>query len=79
MATTTQFVMTMDGNNTSYPQDGETTAVDTNAGQNIGRYINSGFEDGEKLKFPINVDSFNTPYVKFYFLDAYANFILGSP
>jgi hypothetical protein len=79
MATTTNFAMTMDNADTSYPQDaGAARALTTNAGQNVGRYSNAGFENA-KLQFPISVDAFNTPYIKFNFLDAYGKFITGSP
>lgn len=76
---TTQFLMTMDGQDTSFPQDvGAQTALSTNAGQNVQRYSTAGLA-GAKLLFPQNTDSFNTPYIKFSFLDAYGKFISNSP
>lgn len=76
---TTQFLMTMDtAGGSTYPQDGATTST-AGAGQNIGRYISAGIPDGTKLKFPQQTDSFNTPFIKFNFLDAYGDLISGSP
>jgi hypothetical protein len=76
---TTQFLMTMDGQSTSFPQDGLAGNESQNsAGQNTSRYANAGLELA-KLQFPKNADSFNTPFVKFTFLDAYGGFIRNSP
>jgi hypothetical protein len=75
---TTQFLMTMDGQDSSYPQDLGQVGAGTNSGQNIGRYSTAGLA-GAKLRFPQTTDSFNTPYIKFFFLDAYGRFISDSP
>ena len=71
---TTQFFMTMDGTNTSYPEDEGHSA---SAGAN-GRYTNANLTN-ERLVFPQQTDSFNTPYVKFYFLDAYGSVVPTAP
>jgi hypothetical protein len=71
---TTQFFMTMDGTNTSYPEDGGESGVQTA----IGRYTSANLTN-ERLVFPQQTDSFNTPYVKFYFLDAYGSPIRIAP
>ena len=75
---TTQFFMTMDGKDTSYPDEQDFSSAKSDKGQNVGRYDAAGL-GGAKLRFPLTTDSFNTPYVKFYFLDAYGNIIENSP
>jgi len=77
MATTTNFAMTMDGADTSFPQDGGTGAGD-NPGQAIGRYETAGLR-GAQLRFPTQTDSFNTPFIKFNFLDALGSLIGNAP
>jgi len=74
---TTQFFMTMDGKDTSYPEDTGSADI-KNSSQNVGRYATAGLNDA-KLRFPLTTDAFNTPYIKFFFLDAYGNLIGGGP
>jgi hypothetical protein len=70
--------MTMDGEDTSYPQDNPATTAGDNRGQAANRYVSAGL-GGAKLRFPEAVDSFNTPYIKFNFLDAYGKIVGTAP
>ena len=78
MATTTNFAMTMDGADTTYPQDEGQSQAGPMAGQALTRYESAGLRNAT-LRFPQETDSFNTPYIKFHFLNAYGLFIADSP
>lgn len=75
---TTNFTMTMDGASTSFPQDPGAGRSDGISGQAIDRYGRAGL-GAAKYIFPKQTDSFNTPYVKFNFLDAYGRLVGGAP
>jgi hypothetical protein len=77
MATTTHYFMTQNGSDTNYPS---ITSTDSSTSGATGRYTDAGFlATGEKVRFPTGNDAFNTPFVKFTFLDAYAEIINSAP
>lgn len=83
MATRTAFSITNDTNGTTYPDDGPADqwerANGTPVAQAEGRYARIGLS-GRTLSFPSATDGgFNTPRVRFMFLNAYGERISGAP
>lgn len=83
MATRTAFAISNDNSGTSYPDDGPSAQWDRVAGspasQAEGRYQRIGLEN-RTISFPsINDVGFNTPTIRFMFLNAYGERISGAP
>lgn len=82
MGTVTAFMLTGDNQTTSYPDDGTwpTSSVAPNSpGAGSGRYARIG-ASGSTVSYPAyNDDGFNSPKIRFMFLDAYGEKMSGSP
>lgn len=80
MPTKTAFSLTNDNSTTSYPDDaGWEIAPGNTPAQAEGRYATIGVNDS-LISYPSsNDDGFNTPKMRFIFLNAYGEIIRGSP
>jgi hypothetical protein len=75
----TQFALTADNEDTSYPDDiGRGAASSGNTNQAIDRYVKAGFST-KTYQYPLTNDSYNVPFLRFLFLDAYGNLVTQSP